>query len=89
MLNCLAGDLVRRVVEGVLWRYPTSASWINNVEGFFARPIRQRLKRGFFNRIVELQAAINRYLAEHNQNPRPFVWLADPDGIVQALASVE
>jgi hypothetical protein len=37
-----------------------------------------------FHSLVDLQAAINRYLAEHNQNPRPFVWTADPDRIIAA-----
>src|ERR1700729_1924856 len=58
---------------------PTSASWLNAVEGFFAKLTRQRLKHGVFNGIVDLQAAINRYLAETNDNPKPFIWTADPD----------
>src|SRR5207245_3844898 len=56
---------------------PTSASWLNAVEGFFAKLTRQRLKRGVFKGIVDLQAAINRYLAETNNNPKPFTWTAD------------
>ena len=52
---------------------PTSASWLDAVEGFFAKLTRQRLKRGVFNGIVDLQAAINRYLAETNQDaPRSY-----------------
>jgi transposase len=58
---------------------PTSASWLNAVEGFFAKLSRRRLKRGVFCSLVELQAAINRFLAETNDDPRPFVWTADPD----------
>ena len=50
---------------------PTSASWLNAVEGFFAKLTSRRLKRGVFHSLVDLQAAINRYLAEHNQNPKP------------------
>ena len=49
---------------------PTSASWLNAVEGFFAKLTRQRLKRGVFKGIVDLQAAINRYLAETNRKPK-------------------
>src|SRR5579863_4135683 len=45
----------------------TSASWLNAVEGFFANLTKKRLKRGVFRSIVDLQAAINRYLTEHNQ----------------------
>src|SRR5580658_5947854 len=64
---------------------PTSASWLNAVEGFFAKLTRHRLKRGVFNGIVDLQAAINRYLAEANDNPKPFVWTADPDAIIEKV----
>ena len=64
---------------------PTSASWLNAVEGFFARLTRRRLKRGVFCSIVELQAAINRYLAEVNQNSRPFQWTKDPNTIIAAV----
>jgi hypothetical protein len=38
----------------------------------------RRLRRGVFHSLVDVQAAINRYLAEHNQSPKPFVWTADP-----------
>ena len=65
---------------------PTSASWLNAVEGFFAKLTRRRLKRGVFHSLVDLQAAINRYLADHNTNPRPFVWTADPDRIIAAVS---
>jgi transposase len=61
---------------------PTSASWLNAVEGFFAKLTRRRLKRGVFHSLVDLQAAINRYLAEHNQAPKPFVWTAEPEAII-------
>ena len=44
---------------------------------------RQRLKRGVFKGIADLQAAINRYLAETNDNPKPFTWTADPDAIIE------
>jgi transposase len=64
---------------------PTSCSWLNAVEGFFAKLTRRRLKRGVFRSIVELQTAINRFLAETNDNPKPFTWTADPDKIVAAV----
>jgi transposase len=65
---------------------PTSCSWLNAVEGFFARLARRRLKRGVFRSIVELQAAINRFVAEHNAtDPKPFRWTADPDKIIAAV----
>ena len=64
---------------------PTSASWLNAVEGFFAKLTRRRLKRGVFRSIVDLQAAINRFLRETNDHPKPFVWTADPDKIIAAV----
>jgi transposase len=64
---------------------PTSASWLNAVEGFFAKLTQRRLKRGVFRSIVDLQAAINRFLRQTNDHPKPFVWTADPDKIIQAV----
>ena len=59
--------------------HPDISSWLNAVEGFFAKLPARRLKRGVFRSVTDLQATINRFLAEHNENPRPFVWRADPD----------
>jgi transposase len=64
---------------------PKSASWLNAVEGFFAKLTRRRLKRGVFRSLVDLQAAIKRFLAETNDSPKPFVWTADPDQIIAAV----
>ena len=64
---------------------PTSCSWLNAVENFFATLTKRRLKRGVFCSIVDLQAAINRYLAEHNHKPEPFVWKADPKRVLAAI----
>jgi hypothetical protein len=64
----------------------TSASWMNAVEGFFAALTKRRLKRGVFLGVVDLQAAINRYVADHNVDPKPFRWKANPDKIIAAAA---
>jgi transposase len=64
---------------------PTSCSWLNAVEGFFATLTMRRLKRGVFRSVVDLQAAINRFLEEHNQQSAPFTWTADPDEIIAAV----
>ena len=64
---------------------PTSGSWLNAVETFFSALTRRRIRRGSFHSIVDLQAAINRYLAEHNHDPKPFTW-TKPAG--QTLAKV-
>jgi transposase len=65
---------------------PTSSSWLNAVEGFFAKLSRRRLKHGVFHSVVDLQAAINRFVDEHNENPKPFLWRADPAEIIAARA---
>ncbi len=64
---------------------PTSCSWLNAVEGFFAKLTRRRLKHGVFHSLVDLQAAINRFIEEHNDNPKQFNWKADPDEIIAAV----
>jgi transposase len=64
---------------------PTSASWLNAVEGFFAKLTRRRLKRGVFHSLVSLQAAINRFVEEANSDPKPFRWTKDPDTIIAAV----
>jgi transposase len=71
------------------WRFhftPTSGSWLNAVETFFSTLTRQRIRRGSFHSITDLQAAINRYLNEHNADPRPFVWTASAASILEKLS---
>lgn len=64
---------------------PTSCSWLNAVEGFFATLTKRRLKRGVFRSIFDLQSSINRFLKEHNTQSKPFVWTANPDKIIAAV----
>ncbi len=64
---------------------PTSCSWLNAVEGYFAKLTRRRLKPGVFKGVVDLQAAINRFIAKTNDDPKPFVWTAKPDAILAAV----
>jgi transposase len=64
---------------------PTSCSWLNAVETFFATLTKRRLKRGVFRSVVDLQAAINRFIKEANHEPKPFVWTADPNKIIAAV----
>ena len=46
---------------------------------------RQRIRRGIFRSIADLQAAINAYLTEHNASPKPFVWTQSADAILAKL----
>src|SRR5690348_5511926 len=64
---------------------PTSGSWLNAVEAFFSALTRRRIRRGTFSSIVDLQAAINRYLDEHDADPKPFTWTATPASILAKL----
>ena len=58
------------------------------VEGWFARLTRQHLKRGVFTSIVELQTATNRFIADANDTPKPFVWTRSADAILAAVRRV-
>jgi transposase len=53
---------------------PTSSSWLNLVERFFAEITGKRIRRGVFRSVVELEDAIHDYLDHHNADPKPFVW---------------
>ena len=64
---------------------PTSGSWLNAVENFFSALTRRRLRCGIFKSIADLQAAINRYLDEHNDSPKPFVWTKSAKHILAKL----
>ena len=64
---------------------PTSASWLNLVEGWFALLTRRRLQRGVFRQTDDLEAAIHAYITQTNADPKPFVWTKPADAI---LASV-
>jgi hypothetical protein len=64
---------------------PTSASWLNAVDGFFAILTKRRLKRGVFRSVADLQAAVNCFVDDHNAQSKPFQWVADPDKIIAAV----
>jgi transposase len=65
---------------------PTSASWINLVERFFALLTEKQVRRGAHRSTVELERAILAYLDIHNENPRPFIWTKSADQILASLA---
>jgi transposase len=74
--------------EYVLHFTPTSASWLNQVERFFAEITEKRIRRGAFRSVRALEQAIREYLDNHNLNPRPFAWTADADLILGRIAKV-
>ncbi len=61
---------------------PTSASWLNLVERFFAEITTKRIRRGTFTSVAELEDAINDYLLRHNADPKPFVWTKTAEDIL-------
>jgi transposase len=65
---------------------PTSASWINAVEGFFSVITRRRIRRGVFTSVAALQDAIRGYIREHNKAPKPFVWTKPADTILTKIS---
>ena len=64
---------------------PTSSSWLNMVERFFRDITEQRIRRGVFHSVGDLEAAIEDYIATHNANPKPFVWTAKASDILQKV----
>jgi transposase len=65
---------------------PTSASWLNMVERFFAQITRHRIRRGTFNSVAELESAIMQYLDKHNAHSKPFVWTKSAGEILEKVA---
>jgi transposase len=65
---------------------PTSASWLNQVERFFGRITADRIRRGVFKSVAELETAIQQYLDHHNAEPKPFVWTASAAAILEKVA---
>src|SRR5271157_1840674 len=67
---------------------PTSASWLNAVEGFFSTITRRKIRRGAFKSVPDLEAEIARYIKEHNKSPKPFVWTKPAKAIFDKLAAI-
>ena len=65
---------------------PTSASWLNLVECWFALLSRRHLERGAFTSTGDLEAAILAYIAKTNADPKPFVWTRTADAILASVA---
>ncbi len=65
---------------------PTSASWLNMVERFFRDLTVNRLRRGVFHSVPELVAALEKYIAQHNREPKPFIWTAKANDILAKVS---
>ncbi len=65
---------------------PTSASWINQVERWFAELTRKQIQRDVHTSVKQLETDIRTFIDLHNRNPKPFRWTKSAD---QILASVK
>lgn len=64
---------------------PTSSSWLNQVERWFAEITRKRIRRGTFHSVRDLTKAIQNYIRENNKDPQPFTWVASANSIVRKV----
>jgi hypothetical protein len=64
---------------------PTSASWLNQVERWFAELTRKQIRRGAHRSVEELERAIKTYLAVYNRDARPFTWTKSADAILDSV----
>ena len=64
---------------------PTSASWLNQIERWFAEITRKRIRRGTFGSVRDLERAIREYIRENNKNPKPFRWVAAANTIINKV----
>ena len=65
---------------------PTSSSWLNLIERWFREITQKRIRRGVFRSVPELVDAIKNYIEGHNQDPKPFVWTAKVQEIVEKIS---
>jgi len=64
---------------------PTSSSWLNQIERWFAEITRKRIRRGAFRTVRDLIKTIHEYIRLYNQNPRPFQWVASASRIIRKV----
>jgi transposase len=65
---------------------PTSASWLNLVERWFAELTEKQIRRGVHRSTLQLENAIRHFIDHHNRNPKPFVWTKSADQILESVA---
>ncbi len=64
---------------------PTSSSWLNLIERWFREITDKRIRRGAFRSVKELERAIMDYIAKHNDDPKPYVWTAKVETILEKI----
>ena len=65
---------------------PTSSSWLNQVERWFAVLTEKQLRRGVFRSTRELEQAIEQYIDQHNAASKPFIWTKTADQLLATIA---
>ncbi len=83
--------VVKWLADHPRWTFhftPTSASWLNAVEGFFSTITRRKIRRGVFKSVADLEDAISRYIKAHNKASKPFQWTATAPAIFEKLAQI-
>jgi transposase len=68
---------------------PTSASWLNMIERFFRDLTHNRIRRGVFQDLEQLISAIGDYIDAHNKNPKPFIWTAKANDILEKVTRAQ
>ncbi len=68
---------------------PTSASWLNMIERFFRDLTDKRIRRGVFQDLEQLIMAIGQYIDKHNANPKPFIWTAKANDILEKVSRAQ
>jgi len=64
---------------------PTSSSWLNQVERFFALITERKIRRGIYRSVAALRAEITSFIEHHNADPRPFRWTKSADDILSSI----
>jgi transposase len=65
---------------------PTSSSWLNQIERWFAEITRKRIRRGTFRSVRDLVLAIHDYVRSYNRDPQPFHWVASASRIIRKVS---
>jgi len=68
---------------------PTSASWLNMIERFFRDLTTNQIRRGVFQDLEQLITAIGNYIDHHNKNPKPFIWTAKANDILEKVTRAQ
>ena len=84
-------NVVKWLSDHPRWTFhftPTSASWLNAVEGFFSTITRRKIRRGVFKSVADLEDEISRYIKAHNKTSKPFEWTAAAPAIFIKLDQI-